>query len=118
MFIVSPPFLFWRIKSNLTDSADDNDHEPKEESFLDTKLMKSIMRALGMKEEERTMHALVRFILFCHEAGTPKYFHPRSCNYSPQQMQLTRNVFQSEIPAFAQNLECKTSLLAPWCVDT
>jgi len=114
--MVSTPFLFWRIKSKLTHSAEDSAHhaeEGKRQSFLDTNLMKSIARALGMNEEERAMHALLRFILLCHEDGTPKYTRFLSSSYLVHWMQPTRNIWHLEIPAFAEKLECKSSLLVP-----
>jgi len=83
------------------------------DDFLDGKLMKSIVRALGMneKEEERSSRAILRFILLLQEA-VPTYFqHYTHANSSLNHMIQPQNHIMWQVSSFEDDLECNPGSL-------
>lgn len=81
--------------------------------FLDGKLMNSIVRALGMKEEgERSSCAILRFILLFLQTGVPTYFQYYTCSYSNMKRMIQPlNRILWQVPMFADDLECNPGSL-------
>ena len=91
------------ISSTCTEISVDVGGRPcLEDSVVDGKLMTSIARALGMKEEQRTTLAIMRFILLVHEA-VPVYFQQYTCDSLKSLTQPSRTTWK--VANFVDNVD-------------